>query len=196
MLHEFVQKSKDMMAEEINGIHTAFPGTIVAVDTVTGLATVRPTIKYVKPDGERIDYPQISGVPILFPQGGGQGASIAFPVRENDGCLIVIAEQSLDFWLYGMETGTDLKFDMTNAICIPGLFQRAPGSLAVANSTNSIVLQNGGVSLVVGSGGITINGSLTVNGSITGSSVRAGGVSLSSHTHNAPADGGQTSGPS
>ena len=191
MLSEFVQSVKDAASETMSGIHTALPGEIVAVDFNTGTATVIPKMKLRTPGGQRIDFPQISGVPICIPQGARQSATIAFPVNPGDGCLIIIAEQSLDLFMYNRDTETTLPFDLTNAICIPGLFPMVSPMLAQACSSGSVIVSAGGGTLIVGSGGVSITGSLTVSGDVT-----AGGVSLKSHTHTAPADGGTTSGPS
>ncbi len=127
MMQEFVQEIQNTVQRGLRGIHTAMPGRIVSFDAAKGIATVKPAMKFKKPDGKTMDFPQVTGVPVVFPQGAGQGATIAFPVKPGDSCLLVVAEQSLDYWQYGQETSTDLAFDMTNAICIPGLFaQREP----------------------------------------------------------------------
>lgn len=119
MMQEFVQEIQNTVQRGLRGIHTAMPGRIVSFDAAKGIATVKPAMKFKKPDGKTMDFPQVTGVPVVFPQGAGQGATIAFPVKPGDGCLLVVAEQSLDYWQYGQETSTDLAFDMTNAICIP-----------------------------------------------------------------------------
>ena len=125
MMQEFVQAIDDSIKKGVRGIHTAMPGVILSYDAGKGLATVQPTMKFKKPDGDTVDYAQITGVPVVFQQGMNQEATGAFPVKPGDGCLIIIAEQSIDYWLYGQETETDLAFVLTNAICIPGLFAKA-----------------------------------------------------------------------
>ena len=107
MLQEFVQAIDDSIKKGVRGIHTAMPGKILVYDADKGLATVKPTMKFKKPDGDTVDYAQITGVPVVFQQGMGQEATVAFPVKPGDGCLIIIAEQSIDYWLYGQETETD-----------------------------------------------------------------------------------------
>lgn len=189
MLQEFVQEVLNAGKEGLADVHTAIPGKIVAVDPTTGTATVLPVMKMKAANGTSLDYPQISGVPIVFPQGAAQSVSIAYPVLPGDGCLLIIMEQSMDYWMYGRETGTNLKFDLTNAVCIPGMFATPSPALMEAVATSSIVLQAGGTSLKVGPGGITITGDVTVSGD-----VRASGKSLASHTHT-DGDGATTSGP-
>lgn len=222
MMQEFVDAVKNTVRSELNDIHTAVPGKIVSFDAAKGLATVLPIMKFKKPDGTSIDYPQITGVPVLFPQGYGQSATIAFPVKAGDGCLIIIAEKSIDYWLYGQETDTDLSFDMTNAVCIPGLFAKANADVKQACQENAIILNCNGTKAVLKSGQaqitaatVVVNGTLKVNGNITANNISAskvsadtvsadnvsgsadvtgGGISLKSHTHDGDS-GGSTSAP-
>lgn len=180
MMQEFVAAVKKTVKNELNDVHTAVPGKIVSFDVNTGLATVLPAMKYKKPDGTTMDYPQITGVPVMFPQGYGKAATLAFPVKAGDGCLIIAAENSIDYWLYGQETDTSLPFDMTNAICIPGLFSTANADVKQACNENAIVVNCDGSKIVLKNGSIqitalniTVNGNLEVNGSITSDNVKA-----------------------
>jgi hypothetical protein len=220
MTQEFVQSVKDTVNEQLSDVHTALPGRIVSVDTASGTCTVLPVMRAKKGNGGYINYPQISGVPIVFPQGGGQGMSVTYPVTAGDGCLLVISEQSLDYWMYGRTTDTDLKFDISNAVCIPGLFQQLPESFANACSDEAVIVDADGVRLSVSPKGVNIKGSLTVSGAIKGASisatngnvsasgnisadgsvtagsdVTAGGISLKSHTHTSSNAGSSTSSP-
>lgn len=175
MMQEFVQQITETVKRGIRGIHTAMPGRILAFDPNKCVAAVQPAMKFKKPDGSTINFPQITGVPVVFPQGAGRNATVAFPVKAGDGCLIVIAEQSLDYWQYGQETGTDLAFDMTNAICIPGLFAQANEAVRDACSKNAVVIDVHGTRITVeqdrvsiDAKEVTVNGNLTVTGALTG----------------------------
>ena len=202
MMQEFVQQINNSIKKEIRGMHTAMPGTIVSFDPGKMLATVLPGMKFKKPDGKTIDYPQITGVPVVFPQGAGQQCTVAFPVKAGDGCLIVIAEQSLDYWMYGQETATDLAFDMTNAMCIPGLFAKSNAAVQAACSANAVVIDAKGTRITVKGGSVEINaaevkinGNLTVSGSVRSvGDVNGSGISLATHTHTGDS-GGKTSAP-
>jgi hypothetical protein len=103
----------------------------------------------------------------------GQSATIAYPVRAGDGCLVVIAEQSIESWLYGQETSTNLQFDLTNAICIPGLFAKPNPVMQEACGSNAVVVDVKGTRLTVRRDGVSITGDLDVSGTISG-----GGVSM------------------
>ncbi len=140
MLQELIQQINDTIDEKINCVHTAIPGTIISYNAENGLATVLPAMKFRKSDGTTLDYPHITGVPVVFPQAMGQQTTIAYPIKSGDGCLVIIAEQSIDYWLYGQETDTSLAHDLTNAICIPGLFTKANSLVKEACENNSIIL--------------------------------------------------------
>lgn len=195
MNQELVQAFKDNFRKMANEMHTAIPGKIISFDPASGMASVKPTVRFVKPDKSTMDFPEISGVPVCFPQGAGQNVSMAFPVVAGDSCLLVFGEQSLDYWQYGQETGTDLRFDLSNAICIPGLFNTGNAAMQRACAENAVVLAAGGCSIAVSGNGITIKGNVTVEGSVTtsGDTVSVG-ISVSTHTHTGDS-GGQTGGP-
>lgn len=158
MMHEFVAALERKIDKKIRELHTAMPGVIKEFDPKTGLATVLPTMMYRKPSGDTIEYPVITGVPVLFPQGYGGAASVSFPVRPGDGCLIIIAEQSLEYWLTGHLTDTSLAFDLTNAICIPGLYNRAGQDAAEACEKNAVIIRSGSSTVKVSDGNVEIQG--------------------------------------
>lgn len=172
MLQEFVQQVKNTVRKELETVHTAIPGKITDFDASTGLATVTPLMKFKRQDGSSISYPAISGVPVVIPQAYGQSATIAFPVKKGDGCLLLVAEQSLDYFMYGQETSIDLQFDLSNAVCIPGLFSKANSVLKDACNANAVIVDVKGSRIKVASGvvqidatRIALNGNVTVNGS-------------------------------
>lgn len=140
MMQDFVQEVVKTVREHQKGIHTFIPGKIISFDPDKCQATVLPLMKFKKPDNTLMDYPQITGVPVWVLQSMGQNATVAMPVKPNDECLLVVAEQSLDLWMYGQQTETDLKFDLSNAICIHGLFSNPNGVTAEACSENAIIL--------------------------------------------------------
>lgn len=157
MMQEFVQRVNDAASEAVENIHTAMPGKITSFDASKGLATVQPTMKFKKPDGNTIDYPQITGVPVLIPQTMGQSATIGFPIKDGDNCLIIVAEKSIDYWLYGQETDTELSFDLTDAVCIPGLFATANGVEKEACDKDAIIIDLKGTRITVQDKKITVD---------------------------------------
>lgn len=164
MMQEFVDQVNKTAQKAVEGMHTALPGKVTAFDPGTGLASVQPVAKFKKPNGETMDYPVVSGVPVVFPQSG--SVTVAWPVKPGDGCLLVFAESALDYWQYGKETDTVLKFDLSNAIAIPNISAEASPVMAEACSEDAVVVQNGGTKLKVKADGVYIVGNLTVSGGV------------------------------
>lgn len=192
MIQELVDEVRETAKTVTKGMHTAVPCTIVTYDASAGLASVQPKAKYKKPDGNTMDYPLVSGVPVVFPQS--QNVTIAFAVKPGDDCLLVFAENALDYWLYGQETDTDLKFDLSNAIAIPNIRPVGNAVMQEACSEDAAIVQVGGTKLKVKSDGIFIVGDVKVEGEITCSGdVKANNsISLANHVH--PGDSGGTTG--
>lgn len=167
MMQELIQRLQDMANDSVNAIHTAVPGSIVSFDPATCLAVVHPVMQYTKPNGEKLDYPDIAGVPVYFPQGAMQQASIAYPVKPGDGCLLIAAEQALDYWMYQRETATNLRFDLTSSIALVGLFVQPGPAVQKACDENAVVIQSGNTAFAIKPDGIVIDGDVTINGSFT-----------------------------
>lgn len=193
MMQEFVDSVNKTAKKAVSEIHTAVPAVITAFDAAKGLATVQPKAKFKKPNGETMDYPSVSGVPVVFPQS--KSVTIAFPIKAGDNCLLVFGEKALDYWLYGKETDTDLSFDLSNAIAIPSLSTSGNSAMQMACSEDAAVVQAGGTVLKVKGDAVYIQGNLIVEGKITASGdVSASGKSFASHTHTGDS-GGSTSAP-
>lgn len=216
MLQEFIEETKKTAQEEVNNIHTVVPGEIVSFDASKCLATVQPKMKFRQKNGETIDYPEIGEVPVVFLQTMKQEATIAMPIKAGDGCLIVFSEQSLDYWQHGQETDTDLKFDLTNAICIPGLFSKENSIIKEACDNNAIIVDVKGTRITVKkdnveiesknvkikSEKVDIEGDISVTGKLittedisTNGDVKAGATSLNYHVHTASGPGSPTTPP-
>lgn len=171
---EFVEQVKETVNHILAQVHTCVPGKIVSFDPGTCQATVLPAMKIKKPNGEMMDYPQITGVPVVFPQCSGQKATIAYPIKANDGCMIFFAEQALDQFLYQRDTGTDLRYDLSNAVAFVGLFAEGNSVMAEACSGNAIIIDVSGTKITVKGGlvqidaaEVKINGNVTITGDLT-----------------------------
>ena len=171
MLHEFVASVKDTVTDTLKGVHTVFPGELVSYDTETGLAVVQPVMKFYSPGGKSIDYPKISGVPVVFPQTAGQQATIAYALHPGDTGMIAIGEEALDYWMYGQETATKLAFDLTNAIFIPGMWNLANVVMKEACDEDAVIVQKGSSRVKLKDNSITIytpgDINITAGGNVT-----------------------------
>ena len=144
MLQNFTHEVKYTVTEMLQGVHTAIPGRIVTFDPEKCEAEILPYAKFKKPNGEFMDFPQLNHIPVLFLQGTGQTATIVYPVKPGDECLIVSQEQTLDIWRSsGAESDNDLRFDLTNAVAVVGLFSKPNPLVQRAYDNESIIIQRG-----------------------------------------------------
>jgi len=166
MMQEFTQEIKNLVLNMIRDVHTATPGKIVSFDADKCEATVLPFARFKKPDGTMMDFPAISHVPVYFMQGAAQGATIVFPVKKDDECLILYSEQALDIWRVSAETTPiDLRFDLTNAIAVVGLFARSNPLVKEAVSKDAVIIdRNGSRIMLLPNNAIDITGDTTIHG--------------------------------
>lgn len=162
MKQDFVQQINNTIHDVMNEIHTAMPGKIISYSG--GTVSVKPSMRYKTPQGKYLSYPVISNVPIVIPHGG--NASIAFPVKAGDDCLIIVSEQAIDEWVSDAEDDTQLKFDLTNAICIPGLCRSSIEAQEEANRTSGVVIACGTNKICLSDESVAVWGDLKVEGNI------------------------------
>ncbi len=155
MMQEFVQKIEDVVREATYDIHTALPGTITAFDPASGMAVVKPEGTLRMKNGGILEYPSIVRVPVIFPRGG-EGSVLAWPVLPGDGCLIIVCENDMKPWMsHGKETDSNMKFDLTNSVCIPGLYGAGNEAMVKAAAENAVILKNGETELEIRDDGMS-----------------------------------------
>ena len=177
MKQEFTQELKNATEETLRGIHTALPGKVDSFDPDKCMADVIPYGKFRKPDGGFMDFPKISGVPVLVMQGSGQTATVAFPIKPGDECLLLFSEQTLDIWETGASSNTDLRFDLSNAIALIGLFAKPNAAVKEACAGNALIIEKDGSRIHVKGGEIGIRDS-------AGQSITMGGGSTTMTVNN------------
>ena len=194
---DVTQELKGFVSDMLGCIHTALPGKVVSYNADRGEADVLPFGKFKKPDGNVIDYPRISGVPVLSLQGAAQGAVIAYPIKEGDECLLLFTEQPLDIWRTGAATSTDLSFDLTNAVAIVGLFAKASHVAKEAAKRDAVIIdRNGARIMLLPNNSVAIVANVTIRGSLSVSGgINSGELNLDSHTHVSSEPGRNTGGP-
>lgn len=190
MVQEFSQQVEDTARAVMSEMHTSIPAKITAFDPAKGMATLKPYGTYTTGAGKKIAYPTVTGVPVIIPQCPSASVFIAYPIKVGDECLMLVSEQELDAWLGGGDSENDMRFDLTNAIAIPGLSNKGSSILKEACTSSSVVIANGSTKLKVAKSGVEITGDLTVSGD-----VKAGSVSLKNHKHT-DSIGGSTTKPS
>jgi len=135
---------KNAINFNLNGLNTCLPGRIEKYDYTKQKAEVKPLIKKQYKDGTTEALPVIVNVPVVWPRGG--GGSLTFPLNSGDGVLLVFSQRSLDTWLSkggDSAPGDPRKFDLSDAIAIPGLFPFSESGDAEDN-TNCLLTFSGG----------------------------------------------------
>lgn len=165
-LLDVVTEVKNLVKEQVNNIHTALPGEIVSVDVTTCLATVKPKAQMRFTNGKVLDYPIISGVPVVIPQSPSSGASIAFPVKVGDPCLLIFSEQALDYWLENGMTNSEIKHGLSGAIAILGLMKTPSSDFKDAVLNDKVIVRNGNASITLSNATITLRGDILVEGNL------------------------------
>lgn len=85
-----------------SGVWTALPGVVVSVDNTGSEQTVdvQPALRmqFMNPDNSwtSVKPPVCIHCPVQFPGGG--GATLTFPVKVGDECLLVFASRCIDSW--------------------------------------------------------------------------------------------------
>ncbi len=121
-LEETIRQGLDALRSDL---WTAMPGYIVSFDPVAETAVVQPTIqgRHQALDGTitLIDMPLIPDVPVQAIHGG--GATLTFPIAENDECLLVFASRCIDAWWQsgGIQAPMEARtHDLSDAFAIVG----------------------------------------------------------------------------
>ncbi len=165
-LTDVVTEVKNLVKEQVNNIHTALPGEIVSVDVTTCRVTVKPKAQMRFSNGKVLDYPIISGVPVVIPQSPSSDAAIVFPVKKGDPCLLVFSEQALDYWFENGMTNSQIKHGLSGAIAILGLMKTPSSDFKDAVLNDKVIVRHGNASIALSNATITIRGDVTVEGNL------------------------------
>ncbi len=140
MMQEFVDQI-NKSARRDGGYAHGPAGEIKSYDPDKGVATVLPKAKFTKPDGGMMDFPEISGVPVMFP--AEQNVTIAWPIKKGDGCLLVFSEQALDYWMYGKETGHQAEVRLDQRHCHSNLTSGGNSTMKLACDEDAVAIAAG-----------------------------------------------------
>jgi len=154
---------KAVVESRLVEMHVALPARVEKYDRSTMKAEVTPALKKSYTNGDIVELPVIVNVPVVWPR----TSEFVFdaPLAKGDTVLLVFCERSLDAWLSkgGIVTPTDRrKFDLSDAVAIPGLFSFKQENPAKDDEGVSIRYKD--ASITIGDNGtVDINdGNLTV----------------------------------
>ena len=184
-MNRFIQAIKDATDARISQIQTSMPGKVTAAVCENGrwIVSAQPVIPLKTPDGRVLDAPVIAGIPVAFPSGDGGSASVTFPIKVGDGVLLSFSSRQIDDWMTGGDSQDPRRFDLTDAMAIPGLSNASVNGAAV-DPTALCLAYGGAVMKIPKDGPIESNVDIVIEG-----------ISFKSHVHSGVIPGGGDTGP-
>lgn len=187
MLQDVVQQIEETARSVVEDVHTALPCRVVKYDKKKNLAKVKPIGEFLLHDGEKMEYPEIDDVPVMFPYFIAWDIGMVFPVHKGDEMLLLVSEIELDEWRTGAKSEAPLKFDLTSAVAVPALIKKPNGLHKRAVDDNAIIIKakdaeidvqypDSGTNITikvkkkmikVSEDGILLKGDVTVDGRVT-----------------------------
>lgn len=137
---------RQAVQSQLAGMHTCLPGRIVSYDYTVQKATVQPLLSKRYKDDTTQQLPEIPNVPVIFPRSA--NFSMHWPLNSGDLVMLAFSERSIDQWLNqgGIIAPLDArKFDLSDAIAIPGLYPFSSPSPAEDN--DNFIIQMGSAKL-------------------------------------------------
>lgn len=215
---DFSEALREFIRSELIDVNTSIEGVIVSY--ASGKASVRPIGKKRYQDGDALDFPVVTDVPVRWPTFAGGNAGVKGPVQAGDKCILVFSQQAID--------GTDdtRRFDLSDcyAVMVDGSTQSQGGNnddmvmyfgsayirltaagkleIVAPAGTETVAPTNLYTGAITGQGGLNISGThpdtgrpSTVTGSIKiiNGDVEADNISLKGHGHIEQGDGNRTS---
>lgn len=132
-----------LMQKISSSIRVAMPASIESYDFKTQKADIKIDMQELYQNDTGLEYPVLSGVPVIFPRCG--GASITMPISRGDTCLVVFLDRDSTSWLLG---GKGLKpksmrnHHLSDAVAIMGLSPFTSKSPA-KNNTDMLISFDG-----------------------------------------------------
>lgn len=128
-------------------VWTALPGIVASFDASAMTCTVQPAISgtRLKSDGSAVDVnmPVLLDCPVCFPSGG--GATLTFPIKPGDECLVVFSSRCIDSWwqLGGVQGQAEMRMhDLSDGFVIPGP-RSQPRKISVSNDAVQLRTDDG-----------------------------------------------------
>jgi Phage protein Gp138 N-terminal domain/GpV Apex motif len=83
----------DLINSSLMDVHTCVPARVVSVDYGTGYISAQPAVRTRVGVGKTLDYPLLTGVPLVINSGKSGLARITFPVSAGDMVMILFSER-------------------------------------------------------------------------------------------------------
>lgn len=155
MFQGIAQAVEDKIRGTLEGVHTAMPAVVSAIYPEAGKIDALPVGSFYC-SGIEMAYPVIPGIPVVTCTSS-EGVGFCFPIKEGDTVLLVFAEQSISAWMTETsEAQSDERFELFNAIAIPGLSRVFPEAQAMANEEGCAIMTAGESMVKAGPDGVSI----------------------------------------
>jgi hypothetical protein len=128
----------------LDDVHTILPGKIeLYYGHSQRKAKVKPLTKIRNSNNQLIDINPIDNVPVVFPSSS--EFSMLFPLKKNDGVLLLFSESAIGEFLNGdgnrtVDTDDQRRFDLTDCIAIPGLWSLSAVPTIPENNNDFFIL--------------------------------------------------------
>ncbi len=165
----------NFIESRLSSVYTALPGVVTKI--LGNVADVQPAVSEMG-----VVLPVLPDVPIVFP--ASKTAGLVFDVAVGDSVLLIFTTSSIDEWLAGSgslaDTDDPRRFDVTDAVAIPGLFSLK--SAPILAPTDGCVMNYEDTTVT-----IKKNGDVVIGGVGATALVKEAVLStLSTHTHPVP----------
>lgn len=153
----------DLMQKISSSIRVAMPASVESYDFKTQKADIKIDMQELYRNETSLDYPVLSGVPVIFPRCG--GASITMPVARGDTCLVMFLDRDSTSWLLGGKNTKPKSMrshHLSDAVAIMGLSPFTSKSPA-KNNTDMLISFDGSEVVLKPKGVIDIHTAKEVN---------------------------------
>lgn len=130
------------------GIWTSLPAIVTKYNPAANTVECQPTIKGVIQDKsgnyKAVTLPVLPDVPVVFPRGG--GATLTFPIKVGDECLVVFACRNIDSWWQssGVQIPMDARqHDLSDGFALMGVMSKPKVIPAISTKTAQLRSDDG-----------------------------------------------------
>lgn len=143
-------------------IWTSIPAIVTKYNAGANTVECQPTIKGVIQDKsgnyKAVTLPVLPDVPVVFPRGG--GATLTFPIKAGDECLVVFACRNIDSWWQsgGVQIPMDARqHDLSDGFALMGVMSQAKKIGGISTKTTQLRSDDGSTIIELDQGGKKVN---------------------------------------
>lgn len=129
---------------------TCLPGRIESYNAEAGTCSVQPLVKRKGKASEATSRPVLTGVPVMWPGGG--GAQVRWPLAAGDECVIMFASADTSGWRRSggeADPASGRRFALSDAVVLPhGRQGGTPDVIIEVQTGGKVRIANGSVELV------------------------------------------------